>query len=119
MQWYDAYDYCLAHDAELLSWRSEGEYLEFWWQEFGLTMDMSRGSWTGAMKQGGAGGTGCGVMPLMNNDLVPMNYGWARGQPSPPPVANDHDCAELNSAGEMISYYPTAASFSVLCQTRI
>ena len=55
-------------------------------------MDTTRGSWTGAMKQ--AWNWGDWVWSNATNDLVPMNYGWGRGQPSPPPpdgVGNDHD----------------------------
>ena len=53
LTWYDANDYCQAHDAELLSWRSEGEYLsfKFFWQELAIANEpIDIKSWTGGIQ---------------------------------------------------------------------
>ena len=97
LTWYDANDYCRAHDAELLSWRSEGEYLsfKFFWQEVAIAYEEDIKSWTGGIKQWWNyddwtwGNT--------TNDLVPINYGWSEGKPNG--AEGSHECAELYSDG--------------------
>ena len=53
LTWYDANDYCRGHDAELLSWRSEVEYLTFriFCQELAIANEEDIKSWTGGIKQ--------------------------------------------------------------------
>ena len=96
LAWWDANDYCRAHDAELLSWRSEAEYLtfKFFWLELVIS-NGGAGGWTGGIKQWWNyddwtwGNT--------TNDLVPINYGWSEGKPNG--AEGSHECAELYSDG--------------------
>merc|ERR1711971_33555 len=99
LTWYDANDYCRAHDAELLSWRSEGEYLtfKFFWLELGVVNEpIDIKSWTGGIQQ--SWNWGDWTWGNLTNDLVPMNYGWAEGEPN---NMNDNyeQCGELYERG--------------------
>merc|ERR1719330_2307791 len=83
--WWNAYDYCQHLGAEMVTWRSEGEFLtlQFFIKELYSQAGHSEGIavWTGAN------------LPkwsewkdfFFNNntmDFVPMDYGWAVGKPS-------------------------------------
>ena len=82
LSWYEGYKYCQHLEAELVTWRSEGEYLTLKYFTLELELMYNEGLmiWTGANN------------PLWNPwndfifnndtmDFVPMTYGWWQGQP--------------------------------------
>ena len=108
LPWYESYDYCQHIGAELVTWRTEGEYLnlKYFMNELavdsgGIIGNLDVLSWTGANN------------PLWNPwnefifnndtmDFVPMTYGWAEGEPNHNQDGEDM-CVRQNSEGEMIN----------------
>jgi len=105
--WYEAYDYCQHLGAELVTWRSEGEFLTlkfFMMELYQINCPENDGMkvWTGAN------------LPMwspwkdffFNNntmDFVPLDYGWMKNCPW-----NDHDaadwCVEMHQSGEICEF---------------
>ena len=89
LRWYEAFDYCQYIGAELVTWRSEGEYLTL--KFFVLELNQvypgyeTVDSWTGANLPTWAP---YNEFFFNNNtmDFVPMDYGWSANQP------DCHDC---------------------------
>ena len=101
LSWYDSYNFCQAHDAELVTWRSEEEFLAiyFFYGEIINTYPENFPCWTGAFKQTQT--TNDWVWNNVTKDLVPLEYGWNAGAPSKPgcEAGQLHDCINLDLCG--------------------
>jgi len=78
--WYDAHKYCLHYEAELLSWRSEAEFMmtSFYWAEIEAVTGTRYKTWGGAICNMEWGDW---VWGNVTNDLIPMSFGWLPGNP--------------------------------------
>ena len=131
MVWTDAYDYCQHIGAELITWRTEGEWLtlKFFMLELFQEncLDIENPYCNSA---GLATWTGANIPPwyieeypwrdfFFNNntmDFVPMDYAWAPG--SPGEIGPDHGgrCVKFFHDGVMRDFYCDNYDVAPMCQ---
>merc|ERR1712012_1096308 len=73
--WDDAHKYCLHYGAELLSWRTEAEWMmnKFYWAEIEAVTGTRYNSWGGAIRNDELGDW---VWGNVTDDLIPLSFGW-------------------------------------------
>jgi len=113
IRWDQAFDYCQHLEAELVTWRSEGEFITL--QFFMLELVQITGGgvvvWTGANSPKWSEWNDF----IFNNDtsdFVPMDYGWGPGQPD-----QDNDgCVKFYSDGYLDDWWCGLDDVAPFCQ---
>ena len=115
--WDDAHKYCLHYGAELLSWRTEAEWLmtSFYWAEIEAVTGTRYSSWSGAIRDDEWGDW---VWGNVTDDLVPLSFGWYPGHPEACKDRTEEMCA-FNSDSRGLAcglYSPCIAEYEFTCE---